>query len=114
VAAATDGEHGAAGCAKRVVLVVDRAGWHMSKKLHVPDGLHLVPLPAYSPELQPSEKLWPLLHEDVANKNIADMDTLENLLVKRCQELRAQPEVIFGHTNFDWWAHVAEAECDAA
>jgi hypothetical protein len=86
----------------------------MSKKLKVPVGLHLVPLPAYSPELQPSEKLWPLLHEAVANDHIADMDSLEETLVKRCRELRAQPEIIFGHTHFDWWVHAAEAERSAA
>lgn len=103
-----------AGPNKRIALVVDQAGWHMSKKLNIPDGLHLLPLPAYSPELQPSEKLWPLLHEDVANKYIADMDTLEDVIVKRCRNLRAQPETIFGHTLFDWWAHAAEAERVAA
>ena len=95
---------------KHVVLIMDQAGWHFSKKLKIPEGLHLVPLPAYSPELQPAEKLWPLLHECVANKDIIDMDELEDQLVKRCQELRAQPEVIFSHTLFDWWAHAAEAE----
>lgn len=103
-----------AGVNKRIVLVVDRAGWHMSKAIKVPQGLHLLPLPPYSPELQPSEKLWPLLHEEVANKHVGDLDTLEEVLVKRCKQLRAQPEVIFGHTLFDWWAHAAEAERPAA
>jgi transposase len=104
----------AAGATKRVVLIIDQAGWHTSKKLKIPAGLHLLPLPAYSPELQPAEKLWPLLHESVANEYIADMDALEDVLEKRCRELRAQPETIFGHTLFDWWAHAAEAERTAA
>jgi len=99
---------------KHVVLIMDQAGWHFSKKLKIPDGLHLVPLPAYSPELQPAEKLWPLLHECVANTDIIDMDELEDQLVKRCQELRAQPEVIFAHTLFDWWNHAAQAERGAS
>jgi DDE superfamily endonuclease len=33
------------------VLVLDQAGWHEAKALHVPDTLTLVPLPAYSPDL---------------------------------------------------------------
>jgi len=103
-----------AGANKRIVLVIDQAGWHMSKGLKMPEGLHLLPLPAYSPELQPSEKLWPLLRECVANKEVADMDTLEEELVTRCRELRDQPEVIFNHTLFDWWAHAALAERVAA
>jgi len=48
-----------AGPGNRVVLVLDRAGWHMSKGLEVPEGIHLVFLPANSPELQPAERLWP-------------------------------------------------------
>ena len=103
-----------AGENKRIVLVMDQAGWHFSKSLKVPEGLHLLPLPAYSPELQPSEKLWPLLHEAVANQEIGDMDKLEDLLLKRCRELQDQPEVVFGHTLFDWWAHAAGAEREAA
>ena len=103
-----------AGTHKRVVLVIDQAGWHMTRKLQVPEGLHLVPLPPYSPELQPSEKLWPLLHESVANIDIADIDELEERLVNRCRELRDQPEFIHGHTLFDWWAHAANAERNAA
>ena len=99
---------------RHVILVVDQAGWHLSKQLRVPVGLHLFPLPAYSPELQPSERLWPLLREAVANKNIADMDELEEALVARSQELRRDPEQIHKNTLFDWWAYAAEAERLAA
>ena len=48
------------GPAKRAVLALDRAGWHASPRLSVPEGLHLEPLPPHSPELQPAERLWPL------------------------------------------------------
>ena len=42
-----------AGPHKRVVLLLDNAGWHTLTNLAVPDGLRLVDLPPYSPELQP-------------------------------------------------------------
>ena len=99
---------------KRVVLVVDRAGWHLSRKLQVPEGIHLLPLPPYSPELQPAEKLWPLLHESVANKDVIDIDALEEQFVQRCRALRAQPSTISGHTLFDWWRHASRSERAAA
>ena len=47
-----------AGKEKIILLVIDRAGWHMSEKVVVPPGIYLEPLPAYSPELQPAERLW--------------------------------------------------------
>ena len=40
-----------AGPDKLVVLVLDRAGWHVSEKLVVPDGIVLEFLPSYTPEL---------------------------------------------------------------
>jgi SRSO17 transposase len=47
-----------AGPHKHVILVLDRAGWHASVRLRVPEHVHLLFLPAYSPELQPAEHLW--------------------------------------------------------
>jgi hypothetical protein len=40
------------------VLVLDRAGWHGAKALAVPANVTLVPLPPYSPELNPVERVW--------------------------------------------------------
>lgn len=40
------------------VLLWDQAGYHTAKNLHVPDNLTLLPLPPYSPELNPVENLW--------------------------------------------------------
>ncbi|HEV2459142.1 MAG TPA: transposase [Ktedonobacterales bacterium] len=50
-------EQGGAGPAKQIVLVLDQAGWHTSTTRRVPDHLHLLCLPAYSPELHPAEHL---------------------------------------------------------
>src|SRR5919204_493636 len=47
-----------AGGDRLVVLVLDRAGWHVSDKLEVPDGVVLEFLPSYTPEPQPAERLW--------------------------------------------------------
>ena len=45
------------------VLLLDQAGWHTTKKLTVPDNMTLLPLPAYSPELNPVENLWQFLRD---------------------------------------------------
>jgi transposase len=44
-------------------LVLDGAGWHGSRGLVVPANLTLVPLPPYSPELNPVERVWLYLRE---------------------------------------------------
>ena len=35
-----------AGAAKRILLVLDGAGWHTGEEVQVPDGIHLVFLPS--------------------------------------------------------------------
>jgi transposase len=55
-----------AGKDKRILLVLDQAGWHTGKEVEVPEGVQLEFLPARSPELQPAERLWPLTNEAVA------------------------------------------------
>ena len=38
---------------EHVAMVLDQAGWHGAGDLRVPDNITLVPLPPYSPELEP-------------------------------------------------------------
>ena len=45
------------------VLVLDQAGWHGAKALQVPESITLVPLPPYSPDLNPVERVWLFLRE---------------------------------------------------
>jgi len=92
-----------AGKEKEIVLVVDGAGWHTSKKLKIPEGIHLVHLPAYSPELQPAERLWPLLRERTANRVWKDLPELIEQIGQRCKQLQRSPEQVARRTHFHWW-----------
>jgi hypothetical protein len=60
-----------AGVARIILLVLDNAGWHGPANLKIPDGIRLIYLPPYSPELQPAETLWALVDEPIVNKHIA-------------------------------------------
>jgi hypothetical protein len=64
-------------------------------------------LPSRSPELMPSERLWPLINERVANRLFEELDDLEEALVERCLTLSEQPESIRGHALYHWWPDVA-------
>ncbi len=89
--------------AHRAVLVVDQAGWHIAHDLVLPEGIHLALLPAYSPELQPAERLWTLVDEPIANRAFPDLDALEAVLVARYRTLEADPHRLKAHTHFAWW-----------
>ena len=54
------------------VLVLDQAGWHGARALVVPPNLTLVPLPPYSPELNPVERLWLYLRKRYLSHRLLD------------------------------------------
>lgn len=87
-----------------VLLVLDQAGWHTSNKLRLPEGIELLFLPPYSPELQPVEHLWNLTDEPLANRTFTTLAELQNTLSERCAYLRTQPDLISQHTLFHWWS----------
>jgi len=102
-------QHFRAGKNKRIILTLDQAGWHLSHQLEVPEGIHLVPLPPYSPELQPAERLWPLVDEPLANQAFETIAEVEELVVQRCRRLLQQQQLIQGLTFYHWWPEVEAA-----
>jgi transposase len=90
---------------KIILLVQDRAGWHRSQKVNLPSGIKTEFLPAYSPELQPAERLWSLVDEAIANENIESIDELEERLSKRCCVLSQMTEEIKNLTDYHWFKY---------
>ena len=59
------------------VLLLDRAGWHGARRLTVPENITLLPLPAYSPELNPVERVWLYLRERfLSHRVLADYEAV--------------------------------------
>jgi transposase len=51
------------------ILIMDRAGWHTTEALVIPSNITILPLPAYSPELNPMEQVWQKLkHGSLSNR----------------------------------------------
>lgn len=86
---------------KRLVLVWDGAPAHRAAALKVPERISLVSLPAYTPELNPSERVWPLVKEGVANRAHESLDELEQKVCSRCQNISAAE--ISARANYHWW-----------
>jgi transposase len=80
----------------------------MSENLSVPEGIHLVPLPPYSPELQPAERLWSLVNEPLANQAFKTIVEVEELVIQRCRRL-LQQQLIKDLTFYHWWPGVDTA-----
>ena len=96
-----------AGPDKHFVLIMDGAGWHSSGEVVIPQGLHFIFLPPYSPELQPAEKLWPLTNEGIANRSFKDLDELEQIQIQRCLVVQQRTAEVRALTFFHWWPTLA-------
>ena len=91
------------------VLVCDGAGWHQrGDKLTVPDNITLLPLPAYSPELNPMENVWDYLRGNKLSHTV--WDTYE-AIVEACANawrfLIDDPDRIRSIAYCDWaWVNL--------
>jgi transposase len=92
-----------AGPHKQIILVLDGAGWHTSYELVVPEHVHLLFLPAHSPELQPCEHLWQFTDAPLVNRHFADIEELEDVQLARCAVLQERRDLIRSATRFSWW-----------
>jgi transposase len=65
------------------LLVLDQAGWHDERALHVPCNVTLLPLPAASPTLNPVERIWLYLRERYLSHRL--LNTYDAVLAATCR-----------------------------
>jgi transposase len=56
------------------ILLLDNSGAHTSSQLTLPENVHLLFLPPYGPELNPIERVWRDLKDDLAWLQFAELD----------------------------------------
>lgn len=73
---------------KNILLIWDQAGYHRSKELHLPPNIKIEPLPPYSPELNPAERLWRWLRRHVCrNRLFLSLDEQIEVIGETIREL---------------------------
>ena len=90
------------------VLLLDRAGWHTTGKLDVPDNITPIFLPSRAPELNPVENIWQYLRQNwLSNTVFENYDAIIDAACAAWRKLIAQPETITSIGMRDW-AHVGQ------
>ena len=87
-----------------VALVLDGAGWHVSKQLVVPANLTLIPLPPYSPELNPVERVWEYLRDHWLSHRVlaGGYEAVVDAACAAWNALLAEPGRLRSLTSFPW------------
>jgi transposase len=89
-------------------LLLDRAGWHTTKKLDVPQNITPIFLPSRAPELNPVENVWHYLRQNwLSNTVFENYDAIIDAACHAWRNLIAQPETITSIGMRDW-AHVSQ------
>jgi transposase len=86
-----------------IILVMDGASWHRSKKLEVPENIRIERLPAYSPELNPVEHIWAHLREnEFHNKCFKSIKAVEKHLASSLETLEGENTRLIKMTCWSW------------
>jgi len=88
---------------EHIGLVWDGASGHRGKELALPDNITLIPLPPYSPELNPVENFWKeLKKQGFYNRVFQDMKEVEDLLEKRLKHFEDNPQKVQSIVGYSW------------
>ena len=84
-----------------IIMLVDRAGWHVSARLKIPENIRPIPIPSHSPALNPTEHIWDEFREKhFPNLALKTLDDVEDKLCDGLNEMTHDPERLRSLTYF--------------
>jgi DDE superfamily endonuclease len=91
--------------ATHAILLVDQAGWHLSRRLVVPANITIIALPPKCPELNPVENVWQFMRDNwLSNRVFKSYDDLVDHCCDAWNKLVNQPWRIMS-IGLRQWAH---------
>jgi transposase len=86
------------------VVIWDQAGFHpQPQEVGLPARIHLLPLPAYSPELNPVEGLWDQVQDVTCNRLFDDLEAMEAVLTEALRPFWETPARVLSLVHH--WLH---------
>ena len=85
------------------VVIWDQAGFHPQPELHeLPPRIHLLPLPPYSPELNPVEVIGDVIKDRIANTLWETLDALEEAMGQELRPIYETAERVRSLVSHHW------------
>jgi len=89
--------------AAHAVILADRAAWHTTGALDLPENLTIILLPSRSPELNPVENIWQYIRQNWLSNRVFDgYDAILDAGCEAWNKLLAQPDTITSIGMRDW------------
>ena len=100
--------------AARHIIIQDQAGFHLkAQDARLPVNVRLLPLPPYSPELNPVEKLGDLVKDAICNRLFAALRPLEAAILAELEPLRQSGERVADLIGRGWLTEQTNAGAPA-
>ena len=81
-------------------------GWHTAKDLDIPDNITLIPLPPYSPELNPMEQVWEWIKlNHLSTSYYKNYDDIVEKSSFAWNEFANNPELVTSICSREWIKH---------
>ena len=80
------------------IIIIDNAGFHSLKNYVLPYNIKLIKIPPYSPELNPSEKIWAYIKQHYKNKVFENLENVKNWLHNFVKD-KLSESIIMGITH---------------
>jgi hypothetical protein len=87
---------------KRIVSMLNSAGWRSSAVVTIPAGIHPAPLSPYSPELQPIERVG-VLSDEPRRTGRREHRGSGGCTGGVLPDVAGAAKTIWAHTRFHWW-----------
>ena len=88
---------------RHAVVVMDRAGWHTLDTASEFDNITLIPLPPYSPELNPIEQVWSWLRQRCLSNRVFDgYEQIVDCLTEAWNTFRQDTELVKSMCFREW------------
>jgi transposase len=80
------------------IILIDNAAYHKAKKLIIPDNIVLLPIPPYSPELNPIERFWQDVKDKISFSVFKDLSKMRDKVDKvLCSYSKEQLKSLTGY-----------------
>ena len=85
------------------VVIQDQAGFHLNPELHeMPARVHVIPLPPYSPELNPVEALGDVIKDRIGNTLWTTLEALEESMAEELRPIYESAERVRSLVSHGW------------
>ena len=82
------------------LIILDNGAFHKAKSLIIPNNIALLFIPPYSPELNPSEKIWWKMKRAFTGKLYKSLDEVSNFIADEVGKLTN--EIVASICSFDY------------